>query len=124
MGKCEFRADSVRNRLTIRLSGFSTDAEMEQHVKRVIAELPKLRPGFVMVSDITDLKTTTQGGALALREAMHAYKRHGIARIVRIVGEDVMAKMQLQRLTQEAGIPVNYVASHAAAEELLKGQKA
>jgi hypothetical protein len=124
MGTCEFHADSVRNRLTIKLSGFSDDAEMERHVKRVIAELPKLRPGFVMVSDITGLKTTTQGGASALREAMSAYKRHGIARIVRIVGEDVMAKMQLQRLTQEAGIPVNYVTSHAAVEELLKGQKA
>jgi hypothetical protein len=117
MGTCEVKADAAANRLYVTLKGFSNDQQMMEHVNRVVAEVAKMRPGFVMVSDISQMKPTTPGGTQALESAMQAYKRHGIAKIVRIVGEEVIAKGQFQRVAKEAGIPIEYVSS---AEEARK----
>jgi hypothetical protein len=111
MGTCDVRADIGANRLYVTLKGYSPDQEMEEHLKRVVAEVRKLSRGFVMVSDISQMKTTTAGGAAALKDAMEAYKKQGIAKIVRIVGEDIIAKGQFNRVARDAGIAVEYVAS-------------
>jgi hypothetical protein len=111
MGTCDVRADLGANRLYVTLKGYSPDQEMEEHVKRVLSEVRKLGKGFVMVSDISQMKSTTAGGTAALKAAMEVYKKQGIAKIVRIVGEDVIAKGQFNRLSRDAGIPVEYVAT-------------
>jgi hypothetical protein len=123
MGTFHARADLVRNRLYVTMKGFSDDAEMEQNVRTVIAETQKLRPGFVMISDISEMKATTPAGAHAMERSMEAYKRQGIARIIRIVGQELVGKMQLGRLTKNAAIPVDYVTSLAEAEELLRSRE-
>lgn len=124
MGKFEARADPLANRLYVTLEGFADDAAMRRNVDLVISQLPKLKPGFVMISTITEARPTTPGGARELERAMKAYRQHGISRIVRIVGEEVLGKKQLQRLAEEAGIPVHYAASMEAAEALLRGKPA
>jgi hypothetical protein len=127
MAKFEARADTLNNRLYVTLAGFSDDAQMRRNVDQVIAQLPKLRPGFVMISTITEMRATSAGGARELERAMQAYKRHGISRIVRIVrivGEEVLGKLQLQRLANEAGIPVAYATSQEGAEALLRAKPA
>ena len=122
MGHFSVKADAVRNRLYVTMGGFANDAEMQDNVRRVEAELPKLRPGFAMVSTLADMKATSAGGAKSLQHAMELYKKHGIARIVRVVGNEVLGKMQLNRISQEAGIPVDYVSSLEAAEQLLSAK--
>ena len=119
MGTLQVKADAANNRLIVKMAGFSGDSEMVDQVSRVVAELPKLRPGWVMVSDISELKATTPGGAAALEKALKAYRQSGIARIVRIVDADVIGKMKMQRVAKEAGIQVDYVTSMAEAEALL-----
>ena len=54
-----------------------------------------------------------------LASALDAYKRNGIGQIIRIVGQNVIGKMQFQRVTLEADIPVTYVLSLADADQLL-----
>lgn len=122
MGTFDVRADVARNRLNVTMKGFSDDAEMERNVKWVISEVAKLKAGFVMISDIREMKATTPVGARLLETAMEAYKRQGIARIVRIVGHDVVGKMQLMRLAKEHDIPVDHVTSLVDAEALLRSQ--
>jgi hypothetical protein len=122
MGTLQVKADTANNRLNVKMTGYSADSEMVEQVRRVVAELPKLRPGWVMVSDISEMKPTTPSGTAALEKAMKAYKQNGIARIVRIVGADVIGKMQMQRLAKEAGIQIDYVTSTAEAEALLKAK--
>jgi hypothetical protein len=122
MAKFEARADTLNNRLYVTLAGFSDDAQMRKNVDQVIAQLPRLRPGFVMISTITEARATSAGGARELERAMQAYKQHGISRIIRIVGEEVLGKLQLQRLAQEAGIPVAYATSQEGAEALLRAK--
>jgi len=122
MGKFEARADPLANRLYVTLEGFADDAAMRRNVDQVITHLSKLRPGFVMISTITETRPTSQGGARELERAMKAYKQAGISRIVRIVGDEVLGKKQLHRLAEEAGIPVEYVNSMAAADALLRAK--
>ena len=117
MGTCDVRADLATNRIYVTLKGFSSDQEMEDHLKRVVNEVRKLRAGFVMVSDISQMKSATPAGARALEGAMQVYKKQGIAKIIRVVGTDVIAKSQFNRITKDAGIPVEYTTSM---EEALK----
>jgi hypothetical protein len=118
MGTCEVKADTTANRVYVTLRGFSSDQEMEQHVTRVAAEVRRLKPGFTMISDISQMKSATPNGTKLLQDIMGLYKKQGIARIIRIVGEDVIAKGQFNRLSKDAGIPVHYVSSHEEAEKL------
>jgi len=122
MAKFDVRADVLGNRLYVTLGGFADDVQMRRNVDLVISELPKLRPGFAMISTITEVRATSPGGARELERAMKAYKSHGISRIIRIVGEDVLGKMQLHRLAREAGIPVEYATSREDAEALLRAK--
>jgi hypothetical protein len=119
MGTCEVKADVVRNRLYVTLKGFSDDDEARQNAKRVVAEIAKLRPGFSVVSDISELKARTSGGTRGLEETIEAYRRHGVGRVVRVVGKEVVGKMQFDRVSREAGLRVDYVATLAEAERLL-----
>src|SRR5687767_14816465 len=92
MGTCEVRADIATNRVYVTLAGFSGDEEMEQHVSRVASEVRRLKPGFVMISDISQMKSATARGTRALQDVMVLYKKLGISRIIRIVGDDVISK--------------------------------
>ena len=118
VGTCDVKADLATNRLYVTLAGFSNDQEMEQHLARVAAEVRKLAPGFIMISNISQMKSTTPHGTKLLQDIMQLYKKHGIAKIIRIVGDDVIAKSQFNRLSKEASIPVDYVHSMAEAEKL------
>ena len=112
------KSDLAANRVYVTLRGFSNDQEMKEHVDRVSAEVRKLKPGFVMISDISQMKPATPTGTAMLQDIMQLYKKQGIARIIRIVGEDVIAKGQFNRVSREVGIPVDYVKSLAEAEKL------
>ena len=118
MGSCDVKADTAANRVYVTLRGFSSDEEMQQHVSRVATEVRKLKPGFVMISDISQMKPATPNGTKMLQDVMQVYKQRGIARIIRIVGDDVIARGQFNRLAKDAGIEVHYVSSHAEAEKL------
>lgn len=118
MGTCDVKTDTAANRIYVTLRGFSSDQEMEQHVTRVSAEVRRLKPGFTMISDISQMRPATPNGTRMLQDIMLLYKKHGIARLVRIVGDDVIAKGQFNRLAKEAGIPVHYVSSLDEAEKI------
>jgi len=121
MAGFEVKIDAVRNCIYLRTTGFPTDGEIEEHVKRILGELDKLKPGFVVIADITEMKAATPAGAKALHSLLQEYKRRGISRIIRIMSKEVLAKMQLQRITQDVDIPVSHVTSLADAEALLSG---
>jgi hypothetical protein len=118
MGSCDVKADTASNRVYVTLRGFSSDEEMQEHVTRVATEVRKLKPGFVMISDISQMKPATPNGTKMLQDIMHLYRKQGIARIIRIVGEDVIAKGQFNRLAKDAGIEVHYVSTRDQAEKL------
>ena len=118
MGTCTVTTDIAANRIYVTLRGFSSDQEMEQHTARVSAEVRRLKPGFVMISDISEMKSATPNGTRMLQDIMLVYKKQGIARIIRIVGDDVIAKGQFNRISKDAGIAVHYVSTREEAEKI------
>lgn len=121
MATFETTCDVARNRIYVKVQGFPTETELDQHVKKLIGELGRLRTGFAVISDVAESKVTTPAGAEVLQRLMKEYKRRGVSRIVRISSREILTRMQLQRVTQEADIPVSHVANMAEAEKLLGG---
>ena len=115
----EIRSDSHRNLLYVRLDGYLTDMEAASAADKVIAEVDRLSPGFDAITDIRTFKPGSPRVAEELMRAQRAYKVKAIRRLIRVVGESVVAKMQFQRTGSEVGLEVAYVSSLKEAEALL-----
>lgn len=115
------RYDPVKNCLHTKLVGFITDDLAKKHADEFIAALDQVRSGFDMISDITEFKPGSPYAVTQLERAQVEAKKRGLRRMVRIVGASVIAKMQVQRASEETGLSdVRYASSMAEAEELLR----
>jgi len=95
------RADVRKNRLYITFVGFFSDDYMREACDRVIAEAGSLRPGFSIITDISQCKPATQRGAETIRRTQEHLAAHGVGRVVRVVAPDnVIIKFQFQRRGQ------------------------
>jgi hypothetical protein len=118
----EIRADAPRNRLYMRLVGFMTEADAVRVADALIAEYAKLRPGFVIINDIRDLKPTTQEASTQMRRAQEAAIKHGYGRAIRVIGDQVVTHMQWSRTLKAAhGVEAETAATMEEAERILDG---
>ncbi len=82
MSESEFRADVVKNRLYLRLSGFFRETEVLQMFRVLTGEIDKLRHGFDVVIDMTSLKPGSPESAAIVHKAGELLKargrRHGV----------------------------------------------
>lgn len=115
----EFQVFPAKNRLFVRMDGFTRDDEATKAAEDIIAALARLKPGFDVITDISRMKPGSSVGAEQIMRVQQAYKDHGVGRVVRVVGENVLGKMQMQRTAAEVGIDTAYVASLEEAERLL-----
>jgi hypothetical protein len=106
----------------MRLTGFMTDADAVQVAEATIAEMQKLRPGFVIINDIRGLKPTTQAASDQLRRAQEAAVKHGFSRAIRVVGDQVVTHMQWSRTLKAAsGREAETAPTMEEAERMLDG---
>lgn len=116
----EIRISLTKNRLYVRMIDVLQESESADAANRVIAEMLKLRPGFDVITDITTFKPSSAKALADIMRTQKAYRDHGIRRLVRIIGRDVIAKMQARRTGQEAAaLDADYVHSLEEAERLL-----
>lgn len=115
----EIRVNVTKNLLYITLHGYINEPEAVESTNKFIEGIQKLRPGFVVVSDIRTFKPGTPRAAEEFVRGQLACKEHGMKCIIRIVGDNVLGKMQVQRTTTETGVPSHTVASPEEAERLL-----
>jgi hypothetical protein len=115
----ETRIDRNRNYYLMRLWGLMTDDECRAVAARVLAEIPhQMKPGFTLISDISELKPLTKEGTVIVRDSGAAVAKMGVKHTIRIVGASAVAAMQFKRETKTA-YEANIVASLAEAEALL-----
>src|SRR5437762_12461722 len=100
----QIRTYPDRNLLYVYLDGYLGDDEVVAAVDRVIAEIGRLDPGFDAITDIRHFKPGSPKVAEELMRAQRAYKARSVRRLIRIVGESVVAKMQFQRTGKEIGL--------------------
>lgn len=106
------QSDIRKNLLILHLEGNMTDAELRQGAADVVREAAKLKPGFVVINDISKMKPATQTGAEEILKAQKQVAAMGVGRIIRVT-EDPISKMQFSRTARQAG----YQAENASSME-------
>lgn len=125
MGSHAVRADVVRNRLYVKFMGFFNDEEARVACAEVVREARRLTSGFAIITDISEFKPATEAGAAEIRSTQTVLGALGVARIIRVVGPNVIPDMQLTRTAREAdygaGVRAEKAASVEEAEQMLEG---
>ena len=115
------RVDVVKNRLYVTLSGFFSLEEIKRCGDETIAATQRLRPGYDVVTDITQFKAGTPEVAEDIKRVQHHFQTSGARQGVRIVGENAIAKLQFRRTGTDARYNSVNVATLEEAERLLDG---
>ena len=112
-------ADTVRNRVYITLAGFLSLEEAKKCGDETIALTKKLKPGYDVITDITEFKPGTQDVAKDIERVQQHFKSSGARRGVRVVGQNAPSSMQFSRTGKSAGFDAINVATMAEAEKVL-----
>jgi len=93
-----------KNRIYIALEGYFQEDEARRAADQVLQEMKKMRPGFDVVSDISLFKPVSPEAAGHIVRVQRQMKELGMRRLVRVVGGNALAKMQMQRTGSQAGV--------------------
>jgi hypothetical protein len=113
------RADTLKNRLYVTLAGIFTLEEMRRCGDETIEATKKLRPGYDVVTDITQYKVGSPEVAKDIERVQAHFRKSGARQGVRVVGASVISGMQFRRTGAQADYNSVNVASLQDAEELL-----
>jgi hypothetical protein len=97
MSESEFRADVLKNRLYLRLSGFFREAEVVEMFRQLTGELDKLRHGFDVVVDMATLKPGSPETAAIVHKAGELLRARGRRHGVWITGASPTTLLQFKR---------------------------
>ena len=97
------RTDIEKNRLYVTLKGRIAAEESKKAASRVIDNLKQLKPGFDVVTDISEFEPVTQKEAEMLTQVHSALIESGVNRIARVIGSELKAtvgKIQFERMSK------------------------
>jgi len=110
--------DQEHNRLILRWVDSLNVSEIDQLQSEIELLLPKLRPGFDCISDIANMRPSTQHVADHIEKLQAFLHRSGMRRVVRIVGRGGgahIASAQMDRTAAAAGYTTIHVDTEAEA---------
>jgi len=113
------RVDAIKNRLYVTLAGYFTLEEMTRCGDETIEATAKLRPGYDVITDITQFKAGPPEVAKDIARVQAHFRKSGARQGVRIVGGNVVSGMQFRRTSAQAVYNSVNVPTLEAAEELL-----
>jgi len=119
--------DTERNRLTITLGATISKAEIERIYAEIVVCVSELKPGFNVVTDLTQCKIGHLSGLQTFRKLMNLLLEKEVGKVVRVVGKAKLVFNQISRITEHMqGYRPIYVSTLQDAEEELsaKGKKA
>ncbi len=115
----EIRKDSVKNRLYIKLKGFLQDEEVKTACEQILKAAKGLLPGFDIINDISEFKPASPKSTEHIAHLQEDVIKLHVGKIVRVVGNNILAKMQLVRTSHKAGYDAYHVATMQEAEAVL-----
>jgi hypothetical protein len=110
--------DQEHNRLILRWVDSLNVTEIDQLQKEIESLLPKLRPGFDCISDIANMRPSSQHVAEHIEKLQAFLHQAGMRRVVRIVGKGGgahIASVQMDRTAAAAGYQTIHVDTEAEA---------
>jgi hypothetical protein len=115
----KIHVDTARNRLYVTMIGFLSLEEAKRCGDETIAAAQKLKPGYDVISDISEFKPGTQDVAKDIERVQAHFRQTGARKGVRVVGQNSASSMQFARTGKLAGFNSDNVATVAEAEQLL-----
>lgn len=113
------KSDVEKNRLYITLVGFFHQDEMKACTDTTIAEIKKLKPGFDVVTDVSQFKPVGQEALDEVARGQAFFKSAGIRHGIRIEGDAVLSSNQFSRVGKAVDYNPNIVKTVADADKLL-----
>jgi len=116
----EIRANPIKNRLYLKLAGAMSEADAKKVAQAILQEIAKLRPGWAVINDISELKPADEKATEHLKRAQEASAKAGCTRVVRVVGKQAITHLQWNRtLASAQGLRADTAATVADAERML-----
>lgn len=114
--------DVGKNRLYVRVQGRLDDSEAKSVADSIIQKMERLRPGFDVVTDLTQAEPLGPEGVVQLRRLMEAHLARKSRRTVRIVGRSTQVALQFARAGKEIQHEPYLCFSREEAERWLDGE--
>ena len=117
----EIQADVGKNRIYVRVAGKLDDAEAPAVGDALIREMDRMRPGFALISDLSQAEPMGPQGVEQLKRIITASRERKVGQTVRIVGRAAQAALQFARTSKEYQHEPHLAFSREEAERLLDG---
>ncbi|MEM9300669.1 MAG: hypothetical protein AAGE01_01080 [Pseudomonadota bacterium] len=118
----DFRINTKANAILCVLKGRFDVPEAEAYVAKFREGIDKMRPGFTVISDLTEYAPSDEDVRRILQDGSAYAVEKGVARGIRVVPEKVASRVsniQMNRTARELGYEVEVVASIEEAKALL-----
>jgi hypothetical protein len=112
-------ANIEKNRLYVTLVGFFDYNQMKECTDKTILELKKLKPGFDVITDISQFKPLGQDTLVEVERAQAQFKKSGIRYGLRVEGKSKLTSMQFSRVGKTVDYIPDTVETLEEAEKLL-----
>ena len=112
-------ADVAKNRLYVTLVGFFDYKQMKECTNLTIVELGKLKPGFDVITDISQFKPLGQDTLVEVERAQAQFKKSGIRYGLRVEGRAKLTSAQFSRIGKNVDYIPDTVETIEEAEKLL-----
>ncbi|OGN99055.1 MAG: hypothetical protein A2Y58_00475 [Chloroflexi bacterium RBG_13_51_52] len=112
-------ADIAKNRLYVSLVGYFNYEQMKECTDKTIIELRKLKPGFDVITDISQFKPLGQDTLVEVERAQAQFKKSGIRHGIRVEGKAKLTSIQFSRIGKTVDYIPDTVETIEEAEKLL-----
>jgi hypothetical protein len=120
MGEFTLRAEKMKNRLYLAFAGSFADTEVKETARLIIREAGKLEPGFDAINDIGSCRPMSPEVNAVLKETQQLLKKMGMRRVVRVIGDALIAGVLISRNAREIGYCAATARTVDEAEKLLE----
>jgi hypothetical protein len=118
----DIHADVGKNRIFIRIEGQVDNTQAKAVADAIIKEMDRLRPGFDVVSDLSNAEALGPESLAEFKRIVEAQRARKFGRAVRIVGRSPQTALQLARTSKEAQHEPHLAFSREEAERWLDGE--
>jgi PilZ domain len=114
------KADLEKNRLYLKISGKTSKKELEGLYTEIRFCVADLKPGFGVISDLSECNLGHLSGVSTLKKIMNYLVKNGVGEVVRVINGQSLLFKQVLNLSAKIGgyLPV-YVSTVEEAEEKL-----
>jgi anti-anti-sigma regulatory factor len=115
--------DVGKNRLIVRVEGRIDDEQAKSIADSIIKAMERLRPGFDMVTDLSQAEPLGPEGVAQFKRLLEAHRAKKAGRAVRIVGRSAKVALQFARTSKELQHEPYLCFSREEAERWLDGEE-